>query len=288
MVRRLRRRGRARSLVSALGSIGWAYAWMVPIVVALKVDARGATSVLLGLGTLFVGLYVVRPLCAHPRMAAQLRLRSCRRYLPCLTVAASMKLLLMLSTLALHEHLAARRMLPRLPDDEDFVSAEFLAQPLGPVALFLASAVLAPVIEEFAFRGRVQHTLEHAFGVVPAIAFSAVTFSVLHGRVDAIHHLAFGIFAGWVVWRTGSIWSAVYMHALNNAAAQFLMHVTSTSMIAWKARLELWPYVITAGLLGLGGLIAVGARINEVARGERHIGGGRVNRSPGMVISPIL
>ena len=274
--------------MSTLGSIGWAYAWMVPVVVALKIDARGAVIVLLGLGTLFVGLYVVRPLRGHPRMAAQLRLRSCRRYLPWLTVAASMKLVLMLSTLALHEHLAARRMLPRMPDDEDFISAEFLAQPLGPLALFLAIAVLAPLIEEFAFRGRVQHTLEHAFGVVPAIAFSAVTFSVLHGRVDAIHHLAFGIFAGWVVWRTGSIWSGVYMHALNNAAAQLLMHVTSTSMVTWKIRSELWPFVITVGLVGLGGLIAVGTRINEVAQGERRIGGGRVKRRPGMVISPIL
>jgi membrane protease YdiL (CAAX protease family) len=288
MVRRLRRRGRAGSLLSALGSIGWAYAWMVPIVVALKMDARGAVSGLLGIGTLFVGLYVARPLRGHPRMAAQLRLRSCRPYLPWLTVATSMKVVLMLSTLALHEHLAARRMLPRMPDDEDFVSAEFLAQPLGPVALFLAIAVLAPLIEEFAFRGRVQHSLEHAFGVVPAIAFSSVTFSVLHGRVDAIHHLAFGMFAGWVVWRTGSIWSAVYMHALNNAAAQFLMHVTSTSMITSKARSELWPYVLTAGFIGLGGLIAAGTRINEVARGERRIGGGRAKRPPGMVISAIL
>ena len=288
MVRRLRRQGRARSLLSALGSIGWAYAWMVPIVVALRMNARVALAVLLGVGTLFAGLYVVRPLRGDSRMATQFRLRSCRRYLRWLTLAASMKLVLMLSTLALHEHLAARRLLPRMPDDDDFVSAEFLAEPLGPVALFLAIALLAPLIEEFAFRGRVQHTLEHAFGVVPAIAVSAVTFSVLHGRVDAIHHLAFGVFAGWVVWRTGSIWSGVYMHALNNAAAQFLMHVTSTSMITWKPRSELWPYVITAGLVGLGGLIAAGVRINEVARSERRIGGGRVKRPSGMVISPIL
>ena len=290
MARRLRRRGRVRSLLAVLRSIAWAYAWMVPVVVALKMDPATAILALLGIATLFVVLCVVRPLRTHRRVAAQLRLRSCRRYLPWLTLATAMKLLLMLATLALHEHLAARRMLPRLPDDEDFVSAEFLAQPLGPVALFLAIAVLAPLIEEFAFRGRVQHTLEHAFGVGPAVATSAAAFSVLHGRIDAVHHLAFGIFAGWVVWRTGSIWSAVYMHALNNAAAQLLMHLTGNSAVTWKGQSAgLWPYVITAGLVGLGGLLAVGARIHEVARAERPgFRGGPAKRPPGMAVSPVL
>lgn len=290
MAPRPRRRGRVRSLLLAVCSVAWAYAWMVPVVVALRMDAGAAVVILLGTATLFVGLYVVRPLRAQPRVAAQLRLRSCRRYLPWLTLATAMKLLLMLSTLALHEHLAARRLLPRLPDDEDFVSTEFLAQPRGPVALFLAIAVLAPLIEEFAFRGRVQHTLERAFGFGPAVAASAVAFSVLHGRMDAIHHLAFGVFAGWVVWRTGSIWSAVYMHALNNAAAQLLMHVTSNAELTWKARSAgSWPYVIAVGLVGLAGLIAVGKRIHAVARAERPgFRGGRANRPPGMAISPVL
>jgi membrane protease YdiL (CAAX protease family) len=286
----LRRRGRVRSLFLAALSIAWAYAWMIPVIVALRMDAGTAVVVLLGTAALFVGLYVVRPLHAHPRVAAQLRLRSCRRYLPWLTVAAAMKLLLALSTLALHEQLAARRLLPRLPDDDDFVSAEFLAQPLGPVALFLAIAVLAPLIEEFSFRGRLQHTLEHAFGLAPAVAVGAVAFSVLHGSVDAIHHLAFGIFAGWVVWRTGSIWAAVYMHALNNGAAQLLTHLTSNVVLTWKARsAELWPLVIAVGLIGLAGLMTVGARIDQIARAERPGGrGGRAKRPTWMATSRVI
>jgi membrane protease YdiL (CAAX protease family) len=287
---RPRRRGRVGSLLLAVRSIACAYAWMVPVVVALRMDASVAIAILSGTATLFVGLYVVRPLRGYPREAAQLRLRSCRRYLPWLTLATAMKLVLMLSTLALHDHLAARRMLPRLPNDEDFVSTEFLAEPLGPVALFLAIAVLAPLIEEFAFRGHVQHALEHAFGVAPAVVASAVAFSVLHGRIDAIHHLAFGLFAGWVVWRTGSIWAAVYMHALNNAAAQLLMHVPSDAVLTWRARSAgLWPFVIAAGLVGLAGLFVVAARIAAVARVERPGSrSGRANRPPGMAISPVL
>ena len=286
----LRRRGRVRSLLRAALSIVWAYAWIIPVVVALRMDAGTAIVILLGTVALFVGLYVVRPLHAHPRVAAQLRLRSCRRYLPWLTVATAMKLLLALSTLALHEQLAARRLLPELPDDEDFASAEFLAQPLGPVALCLAIAVLVPLIEEFSFRGRVQHTLEHAFGVGPAVVVSAVAFSVLHGRVDAVHHLAFGIFAGWVVWRTGSIWAAVYMHALNNGAAQLLTHLTSHVMLTGKARsAELWPFAVVVGLIGLAGLIAVGARIDQIARAERPgVRGGRAKCPPWLATSRVI
>lgn len=256
--------------MGAVLSMAWTYMWMIPVVAALGMDAGAATAALLLTIAIFVGLYVVRPLHANRRMAAQVRLRSCRGYLPVLTLAAGMKLLLMLSTLALHEQLAARRMLPKMPDDADVMSAELLTHPLGHVALFLAIAVMAPLIEEFGFRGRMQHTLEHAFGVGPAIAASALVFSVLHGRIDGVHHLAFGVFAGWVVWQTRSIWSAVYIHALNNAAAQLLMHLASNSAVDWSDSVTtLWPYAIVGGLIGLGGMIAAGARIHRIAHAER-------------------
>lgn len=257
------------------------------VVAALRMDARTAAGVLLGTLTVFIGLYVVRPLHANRRVAAQLRLRSCRPYLPLLTLATAMKLLAMISTLALHHQLAAQRLLPRMPEDEDVVSSELLAQPFGPVAAFLAVVVLGPLIEEFTFRGRVQHTLEHAFGLTPAIAVSTLVFSALHGRIDAVHHVAFGIFAGWVVWRTGSIWSAVYMHALNNAIGQLLTHLTSDAPSGWEGNATgLWLVAILCGLIGFGGLIATGARIHRVALAERGRSlNHRRNGSPGMTIS---
>jgi membrane protease YdiL (CAAX protease family) len=205
-----------------------------------------------------------------------------------LTVATALKLVLGLSTLVLHDRLAARRLLPRLPDDHDVIAPEFLAQPLGPVALLLAMAVMAPLIEEFAFRGRMQHTLEHAFGAVPAIMASAVVFSLLHGRVDAVHHLAFGVFAGWVVWRTGSIWSAVYMHALNNAVAQTLACLSSHIAPVRYASETVWPYAIGGGIVGLAGLVATGLRIHRMAAAHRpRLHGGPTSPPSGMAISPV-
>lgn len=287
---RLRRAGKVPSLVRSLLSIPWAYAWMVPLAIALRIDPVWATALLLGGVLTFVALYVVRPLRAQPRLAARLRLRSCRGYLPWLTLAAGLKLLLMLSSLALHQQLSTWRILPRLPDDPEFVSAAFLGSPFGAFALFLAIAVMAPLIEEFAFRGWMQHELEHTLGLVPAIVFTGLTFSLLHGRIDAIHHLAFGLFAGWVVWRTGSIWTAVYMHALNNAAAQLIMHLTSDSFLSWDQGVPwLWPYALTIGSLALGGFVATGRRIHRVAQGERPRAGAWSRQRPvGHAMTPVL
>ena len=270
MTRPLRRRGRIGSLLAALLSVAWAVGWLIPVVAALKIDASWGTVVLVGTLTLFIGLYVARPLRSRRRVAAQLRLRSPRRYLPWLTVAVAMKLIFGVSGLVLHEGLAAQELLPRLPDDSDVVSAAFLADPLGPVALFLAAAILAPVIEEFAFRGRMLHALEHSLGVVAAIVLSTLAFSLLHGRIDAVHHLVFGLFAGWVVWRTGSIWTAVYMHAVNNGLAMLASYIpgdgplSSSQLVA-----RLWPYAIVAGVLAAAGLVAAGKRIERLAAVER-------------------
>ena len=270
MARPLRRRGRTGSILAALGSIAWAVGWLIPVVFALKIDARWGTAVLVGTLALFIHLYVVGPLRSRRRVAARLRLRSPRRYLPWLTVAVAMKLIFGVSGLVLHEGLAAQDLLPKLPDDSDVVAAAFLADPFGPVALFLAAAILAPVIEEFAFRGRMQHALEHSLGVVPAVVLSTLAFSLLHGRIDAVHHVVFGLFAGWVVWRTGSLWTAVYMHAVNNGLAMLASYIPGDVPLSpGQIVARLWPYAIVAGVFAAGGLVAAGKRIDRLAAVER-------------------
>jgi membrane protease YdiL (CAAX protease family) len=288
--RNFRRTGPARSILRALLSLPWAYAWMVPMVIALRLGPALAVLILAGTIAAFVGLHIVRPLRSKPRRVAELRFRSIRRYVPWLTVAVALKVLFVLSTLALHEQLAAWRILPRLPDDPEFVSAAFLAHPLGPVALFLAIAIMAPLIEEFAFRGRMQHELEHTVGVIPAIVLTGAVFSLLHGRIDAAHHLVFGIFAGWVVWRTGSLWTAVYMHGVNNAVAVTMVRLTSdwtpaqSQVPSW-----LWPYALIVATLAMGGLLATGGRIHRAAQLERpRAGAWPHKRSPERAVTPAM
>lgn len=266
-------RRRARSwiaLVRALLVVPWMFLWFVPVALALGMRAERATAALVAVLAVFIWWNVIRPLRSRSRVIAALRLRPWRRYLGWLTVAAVAQFALAFATVALHEQLAKWRFLPKLPGGPDLDPSHLRGHLLGPVAMFIAVVIITPLVEEFGCRGRMQFRLERAFGVIPAILIPAIIFSLLHGVVIAAHHLAFAIFLGWVVWRTGSIWTAVYMHAFNNAAALVLVYVArhwdnnSQDMPPW-----LWPYAIAGGLIALGGLVAAGWRIERITRVDR-------------------
>jgi membrane protease YdiL (CAAX protease family) len=253
-----------KSLARAVLSIAWLYAWIVPMVIALRL-ANPPTAVAILLLTIgaFFGRHVLRPL-HHPRLAARFRLRPVRSYLPLLTLAAAAQFVLALSSVVLHEEAAARRLVPPLPDGEDLALASFMAHPLGAVALILALVVLVPLVEEFGFRGRMQYELEQTLGAVPAILTTAAAFSALHGVINAVHHVPFAIFVGWLVWRTGSIWGAVYMHAVNNAVVAASLYLPER-WVPGTIPPGLSPYAIGAAIVTVSALIAIAARINAVA-----------------------
>jgi hypothetical protein len=251
-------------------AVPWIFLWLVPLVVALEMQVERATAALAVLAMAFIWWNVVRPLRSRPRAIALLRLRPWRRYAGWLTVAAVAQFALAFATLTLHEQLAAWRFLPKLPRGPDLVPPHFLGHALGPVAMFLAAVVITPLVEEFGCRGRMQYRLERAFGVLPAILIPAIIFTLLHGMLVAPHHLAFALFVGWVVWRTGSIWPAVYVHALNNAGVLALLYLTRDWAIASQdVPPWLWPYAIAGGLIALGGLLAASWRIHRVAQSDR-------------------
>jgi membrane protease YdiL (CAAX protease family) len=242
---------------------------MIPMFAALRMAPAVALALMLATITAFVARNVVRPLRSRPRLAARLRLRPFRKYLPLLTLAVAAKLVLAFSSFLLHEEMATRRILPPLPDQPEIASSAFRAHPLGAAAVVLAIALLAPLIEEFAFRGKMQHELEASVGVRVAIIVPAVLFSALHGLVDAIHHFPYGLFAGWFVWRTGSIWGAVYMHALNNSVAAAALLLSSDAPDRPDIAASLWPYAIIAGVVALGALLAIARRIHRIANRPR-------------------
>jgi membrane protease YdiL (CAAX protease family) len=279
--RALRRREPWVSLMRALLVVPWMLLWIIPIVAALAMPVEWATMALVALGMLFVWWNVVRPLRSRPRMAASLRLRPWRHYAGWLTLAAVAQFVLAFATLVLHEQLAAWRFLPKLPSAPELIPPDFFTHALGPVAMVLAVVVITPLVEEFGCRGRMQYRLEQAFGVVPAILIPAVIFSLLHGLLVGPHHLAFALFVGWVVWRTGSIWTAVYVHALNNAAVLGLLYLTRDRAIySQEIPPWLWPYAIAGGVMALGSLLAAAYRIQRIAQQDRPRAGVWTRRRP--------
>ncbi len=81
-------------------------------------------------------------------------------------------------------------------------------------------AVTAPLVEEIAFRGYVQRTLERRWGPAPAIVVTALVFTVAHfGRPHwsiLLIPLTLGLANGVVVWLSRSLWPAVVIHMLWN------------------------------------------------------------------------
>lgn len=98
-----------------------------------------------------------------------------------------------------------------------------------PAVFVLFSA--ATLVEEIFFRGFLLNGLQQTVGFWRANLASSACFALIHlpgwlavGRfvtpqsmaVDALGILVFGLAFGWAMHRTGSLWAAYLLHALNN------------------------------------------------------------------------
>ena len=76
----------------------------------------------------------------------------------------------------------------------------------------------APLLEEFLFRKVILDGLSSRMRPWPAVIWSSVLFAVAHlNPWQALPALILGCFFGWVRLVTGSWWTTVGLHALNNA-----------------------------------------------------------------------
>ena len=112
------------------------------------------------------------------------------------------------------------------PDGEQTV-AQDLGAGDGTVQLVLAALLvvgLAPVAEEFFFRGLLFGAFRQRLAFLPAAAVAAVIFGLVHysgaGTLELLPLLtALGFCFCLVYERTGSLYPAIAFHALNNAIA---------------------------------------------------------------------
>ncbi|MEL6615091.1 MAG: type II CAAX endopeptidase family protein [Bacteroidota bacterium] len=124
---------------------------------------------------------------------------------------------------------------------------------LPPWMLFVAIAITPAVCEELMFRGYLQRQIERGMGLVWSIVLVGVLFGAYHLQVTKLLPLAtLGIYLGFVVWATGSVWTGALVHLLNNGFAVLLV-------TALKARGEGGLEAIEAQTmpwyLGVGGAV---------------------------------
>lgn len=87
------------------------------------------------------------------------------------------------------------------------------------VLLFISTAIIPALVEEFLFRGVILKNLL-PYGKTVAIVISALLFSLMHTNFfQFFYTFIAGLVLGYVFLRTGSIWCSVLIHFINNFIA---------------------------------------------------------------------
>lgn len=129
---------------------------------------------------------------------------------------------------------------------------------LANVILISAAVLVAPLVEEFLFRGLLQQSLFYHFGsVLPAMVIPTVVFALFHvGYLfyfpAMVELLTLGVLLAWLMVKTGNILIPMLTHALFNLSAfsgLFLGLDEETSTLADLG----WTWIIiSATLFGIG------------------------------------
>lgn len=129
-------------------------------------------------------------------------------------------------------------------------------RPGGTAVLVLFFVCFAPCFEEFVFRGKILGLLKSPLGPRGAVLVSALLFGALHaGQTGGVlGRVCAGLVAGEAVLATGSLWSAIAVHAINNAVASIAFVIGPEPASATPPSA---PSVMEAILLALVSTLAI-------------------------------
>ncbi len=107
--------------------------------------------------------------------------------------------------------------------------------PLSLIFALLSVLIMAPLLEEFLFRGVLQTYLKKRIGPKAAILLSALVFAIFHysaghglGNVSLIFSLLIlGTFLGFLYERQGSLWAPIGLHIAFNSVSAFRILFTT-------------------------------------------------------------
>ena len=101
--------------------------------------------------------------------------------------------------------------------------------------LFFLLTVIAPVFEEFVFRGAVMNLLK-PYGSGLAVFVSAFGFGIYHGNFQQFFYaFALGICLGYVAYATNSLFCSTILHAMFNAVSGVILVFLSTEAVQNKS-----------------------------------------------------
>ena len=139
--------------------------------------------------------------------------------------------------------------------------------------LFVALALTPAICEELLFRGYLQRQVERWGGAAASIVIVGILFGLYHLRLSQVVPLSLlGIYMGFAVWATGSLWAGVIVHLLNNGlavtVAAFARQDPAMDMEAIEAMTFPW-YLGIAGLVLTYGVVQLLLRRRHAVVGDR-------------------
>jgi len=121
------------------------------------------------------------------------------------------------------------------PNEADLEGMSKLFEPtlrghpfLSPIIIGL----LAGVCEELLFRGPIQAALVKRLPIAMALIFGGFLFAAAHMDLSGLPaRMILGLILGWIVWRSGSIFPAMVMHAVyDGVSVAWMAHELSRTM----------------------------------------------------------
>lgn len=114
----------------------------------------------------------------------------------------------------------------------------------------LLLAALPAVFEELVFRGILLNGLRDGLGDVSALFMSAFMFAIMHGSIQQlIYPFILGIVLGWIAMRTGSTFSSMLVHFLNNTIAVVINYFTVRNELDMSIGYNAWQWVLAVALV---------------------------------------
>lgn len=141
---------------------------------------------------------------------------------------ATLLTLIILQQLLLHLTVLSGGSPRDLLDDLNKLRQAFGAMTVSTATLLIVLAVvLAPLAEEFVFRGFLYGAFRKTrLGVVGAAVVLSAAWAALHWGYSSQNIIALfglGLLFAYIVWRTGSVLPAIFGHAVNNLVAVMIL-----------------------------------------------------------------
>lgn len=159
-------------------------------------------------------------------------------------------------------YFVAQRLVP-VPEAYEFFLRDLLQiDGRADLVMTLAVAVVfAPILEEFLFRGAILQGLKPQLGARAACLWSAAFFAMFHfyNPWQILPTFFLGLILGWLVLRTGSIWSAIVLHSGFNGASLWLATIEfeQLAIARWDAQWIVTAVVAALLLASLGLLMGM-------------------------------